>query len=402
MVQQPPLPTQATCLLFVGAARRPSFVVENCRVRLKELAPSEVLVRVRLAGLCASDVRRFISEDAHDECALVPGHEAVGDVIASRRPGIEVGVRVVFSSSNWCSTCEWCRRGAHVACENVTKYGHPPLASLSESELGGTLSSHVLLRAGTAVCPVPTSVSDGHALLASCALATVLAGVLRLTTCHMPMLLLDRNKMAGEDAAATAESAEGESRTKPTALVQGCGLVGVLACAVLSEMGFRVFCEDFNVSRLRLASKFHAQPVFREAGPLTPSASLPERVDAVVVAIGSRLDYSDPYPSPPLLQGQLLRPGGALLLLGQPRYSAFGKGATLEAADIYGRDLCVIGASEYEPDHLKDAVQFLESTEGKFPYSELLSPVYPLSDFQNALTSALERKFLRVVVRPMY
>ncbi|XP_071447612.1 uncharacterized protein [Hetaerina americana] len=387
MVRQPALPTHATCLLFVGPSRRPCFVVERCRVPFEELGNSEVLIRVRLAGLCHADARRFVhapggAADFTD--ALIPGHEAVGDVVASQRPGVDVGARVVFSAFNWCMECDCCRQGAHVACENATKYGgQPPWA------LGGTLSSHVLLRGGTAVCAVPPAVPDARALLAACPLAAAIAGVRRL-------LLLLPGRVEGGTAGQRGDDG-GRPAPPPTALVQDCGggLVGILACAVLAESGFMVFCEGGDVSRLRLAAKFRANPVFKDAGPLTPSATLPDRLDVVVMAFGVD-GAGSPRTAGPHAR---LRAGGCLLLLGQPPPGG-GSGTTLEAGAILAKGLSVIGNSEYEPDNLQDAVQFLEATGGKFPYDELLSPVYGMTDFQSALASALDGKFLRVVVRP--
>lgn len=259
--------------------------------------------------------------------------------------------------------------------------------------LNGTLSSHVVLRKGTAIAVVPQSVSDGPALLAACPLAIAFSGVLRVLRCHHPTV----SKHEEEDP----------SVTQPLALVQGCGLLGILTCAVLVENGFKVFCTDPNISRLHLASKFSAQPIFRETGPLTPSAVLPAQLDLVVHACGGGRTESDHQhaqhsplavsPSSSLSEAvnKLLRPGGTLLLIGHSSSTS-----SIPITTISEKGLCVIGASGYEPSNLLDAVNFLTATEDKYPYNELLSPAYGLLDFQNALTSALEKKFLRVVVRP--
>jgi L-iditol 2-dehydrogenase len=69
--------------------------------RETELREGEVLLRVLAGGICGSDVPNFkgaLSVVSPPSAARVPGypmHEVVGEVVASRFPGISPGVRVV-------------------------------------------------------------------------------------------------------------------------------------------------------------------------------------------------------------------------------------------------------------------------------------------------------------------
>ena len=70
-------------------------------------APDEALVRVRLAGICRTDVeitRGYLGFRG------TPGHEWVGEVVAASEPAL-VGARVVGEINLACSRCDWCARG---------------------------------------------------------------------------------------------------------------------------------------------------------------------------------------------------------------------------------------------------------------------------------------------------
>ncbi len=81
-------------------------------------AAGEVLVRVRLAGICATDLeiaRGYLSFTG------VPGHEFVGTVVA----GAErlKGKRVVADINCVCGACDMCCRGLPHHCRRRTVLG---------------------------------------------------------------------------------------------------------------------------------------------------------------------------------------------------------------------------------------------------------------------------------------
>jgi threonine dehydrogenase-like Zn-dependent dehydrogenase len=78
----------------------------------------EALVRVRLAGICRTDVeitRGYLGFRG------TPGHEWVGEVAAASDPAL-VGARVVGEINLACGRCEWCARdlGRHCPTRRVT------------------------------------------------------------------------------------------------------------------------------------------------------------------------------------------------------------------------------------------------------------------------------------------
>ncbi len=92
-------------------------------VAVPMIGPGDVLVRVRVALTCGTDVKVF-RRGYHARMIVPPavfGHELAGDVIAT---GDEVtqfrkGDRVVAANSAPCDTCYFCRRGVQNLCEDL-------------------------------------------------------------------------------------------------------------------------------------------------------------------------------------------------------------------------------------------------------------------------------------------
>jgi len=82
--------------------------------------PGEALIRVRMAGLCNTDLELM---RGYMRFRGVPGHEFVG--VVERAPGAEVweGRRVVGDINAACGVCATCRAGQHTHCPQRTTLG---------------------------------------------------------------------------------------------------------------------------------------------------------------------------------------------------------------------------------------------------------------------------------------
>lgn len=92
-------------------------------VPLPELGPGELLVRVKTALTCGTDVKVF-RRGYHARMIVPPalfGHELAGDVaqVGSGVSKFRVGQRVVAANSAPCGTCFFCRRGQANLCEDL-------------------------------------------------------------------------------------------------------------------------------------------------------------------------------------------------------------------------------------------------------------------------------------------
>lgn len=102
-------------------------------IRLEDVArpapgPGEVLVAVRAAGICGSDLHYF----AHGRCGnfvpsrpFIPGHEFAGEVVAHGEGAAAppIGTRVAVDPSRPCGRCALCREGRYNLCPSMVYLG---------------------------------------------------------------------------------------------------------------------------------------------------------------------------------------------------------------------------------------------------------------------------------------
>jgi L-iditol 2-dehydrogenase len=86
-------------------------------------AAGEVLMKVRAASICGSDVSRVLN--GHRLYPLILGHEAAGEVVEvglGEDPGL-VGMRSAMAPLIPCMLCSYCRQGLYSACTNYSFLG---------------------------------------------------------------------------------------------------------------------------------------------------------------------------------------------------------------------------------------------------------------------------------------
>lgn len=330
----------------------------------EQLGPGEVLVRVQLATLCGSDLHT-IDGRRHEPTPAILGHEGVGTVLncgAGRTDLIE-GARVTWSIADACGTCAPCTVfDLPQKCDQLFKYGHATTAD--GHGLNGTYATHVILRRGTRIVPLPDALSDQIAVPANCALATV-ANILS----HVP-------------------------ERSSSVLVQGAGLLGLYACAWLRDRGVEhVFCTDPLAARRQLSERFGATPLATVDENATQRleqvrAVAPHGVDAVLELSG------EPSVVPEAISH--LRAGGVYVLAGMVHPASDLGGLTGE--QIIRKCLTLRGVHNYGPHHLEQGVAFLQRTRGQLPYEDLVSPPVPLSRLSEAIELSAGRKWCRVSI----
>src|SRR5262245_39538098 len=133
--------------------------------RVPSPGPGEVLIRVRRAGICGSDMHYF----EHGRCgSFVPdrpfilGHELVGDVaeVAQGVDALTVGNRVVINPARACRTCDFCRQKRLNLCPNTVMLG----SASTSPPVDGAFAEFVVARSDQ--CHhIPPQLDDGLAAL---------------------------------------------------------------------------------------------------------------------------------------------------------------------------------------------------------------------------------------------
>ncbi len=99
--------------------------LEDRQLSVRQIAkpvppPAEALVRVRLAGICATDLELV---RGYYPYSGVLGHEFVGEIVQAAGAARRVGQRVVGEINAACGQCDTCRRGDRTHCQNRTVLG---------------------------------------------------------------------------------------------------------------------------------------------------------------------------------------------------------------------------------------------------------------------------------------
>ena len=125
----------------------------------------EVLMRVRAAGLCGTDVDIIDGHLKPPKMPMVPCHEIAG-VVEETGPEVRAvnkGDRVVLSWVGWtCGYCDYCQGGRENMCINVVNPGFTADGGFAE----------FVKAAATHVVKIPDNVSFEEAACATCAVVT--------------------------------------------------------------------------------------------------------------------------------------------------------------------------------------------------------------------------------------
>jgi alcohol dehydrogenase, propanol-preferring len=125
-------------------------------------AATELLVRVRVCGVCRTDLHLAEGDVPPRRPGVVPGHEAVGEVVGVGadvtrfRAGDRVGIAWLRHT---CGQCRWCRAGAENLC---------PRSAYTGWDADGGYAEYATVPAAYAY-PVPSSFDDVHAAPLLCA-----------------------------------------------------------------------------------------------------------------------------------------------------------------------------------------------------------------------------------------
>ena len=102
---------RAMVLEATGSGLRPMELAEP------EPRQGQVLLRVRACGVCRTDLHVVDGELPRPQLPLVPGHQVVGEVVASSGR-FAVGERVGVPWLGWtCDSCRYCRTGRENLCD---------------------------------------------------------------------------------------------------------------------------------------------------------------------------------------------------------------------------------------------------------------------------------------------
>ena len=193
-------------------------------VPVPALGSGEVLVAVRAAGICGSDIPRVYRTGAHRH-PLIPGHEFSGEVVelGENVDRSWLGKRVGVFPLIPCRSCEPCRRKQYEMCRNYDYLG---------SRRDGGFAEYVAVPVWNLLA-LPQSVSyEEAAMLEPMAVAV---HAMRRMLSESDIWISENGKRAGFAGEAEAEKKAGNI----SVAVCGLGTIGLLLLMFLKEAGIR-------------------------------------------------------------------------------------------------------------------------------------------------------------------
>lgn len=328
--------------------------VELRRIPRPAPGPGQVMLAVRAAGICGTDLHIY-----HDEYPTQPpvvlGHElagevaAVGDGVTTVAPGERVTTETYF---HLCGTCRFCRSGQPNLCPERRSIG---------SGVNGGFSEYVIVPERN-VHRLPDDVSFQEGALTE-PLACVVRGALELP------------KLSVGDVA----------------VISGPGAIGLLTLQVTLAAGATVVMLGAGADGRRLS-------LARELGA-TAAIDITEDDAAPVVqdltsGWGADIVYECSGAGPAAL-GLLdhVRRGGQYAQIG-----LFGKPVAWDLDRVCMKELRVTGSNATVPSAWRAALRLLES--GKVRTGPLISDVYPLGAWQEAFARFERRDGVKLLLDP--
>ncbi len=265
-------------------------------VKVVQMKPADVLVRIKAAGLCHTDLE-VIDGSLRTPMPILLGREAAG-IVEQTGPeacGVEVGDHVVLSWNPHCGDCFYCGRDLPILCEDYPagsqkalhfdRDGRARLAdgrTLHQLMYLGTFSEYAVVSNQEAVA-VPAAIRFEQACLLGCGI------------------------MTGAGAALNV-------RYGDAVMVIGCGAVGLAAVqgARLEGAG-TIIAVDLDDGKLSLARRDGAAQCVNarqdDAVAAAHAATGGRGVDAVFEAAGSQAAFG--------MSIEAVRPGGEVIWLGK-------------------------------------------------------------------------------------
>ncbi len=321
-----------------------------------EIKQGEVLVKVKVCGLCGTDIGKIVNKTVSPGTVL--GHEAVGEIVALGEgvKKFKEGDRVFFAHHVPCFNCHYCRHSNYTLCPQFKTTNIDP----------GGFSEYVrvpYLNVEKTMFCLPKNLSYEEASLIE-PLATVLKSVNKC------------NVLPGD-----------------TVVIVGLGPIGILHLLLFKNLkAGKLVGLDIQKERLKIAGKFGADMVInsQEEDFLKIIKNLTGKrgADFVIVTAGNVQAIETAL--------SIVREGGKIILFAGCSPETF---LRIDPNLIYHSEVVLEGSYSSTPLEQKMVLELLMG--GKIKIKEFITHRFPLKNLSEAVKLAREGKnCLKIIITP--
>jgi threonine dehydrogenase-like Zn-dependent dehydrogenase len=312
--------------------------------------PENLLLQVKMVGLCGSDLNSFRGENPMVSFPRIPGHEVAATIMegSAAQPSLSVGVNVTLSPYTNCGRCASCRRGRPNACQFNETLG---------VQRDGALTEFISM-------PPEKLFPANLSLKELCLVEPLTVGFHAI--------------------------ARGRVTSADTVAVFGCGGVGLGAIAAARFRGATVIGIDLDELKLQIARSAGAQHTIH-----TARESLHQRLlelsnghgpDVVVEAIGLPETFRSAVEE--------------VAFTGRVVYIGYAKEPVAYETRLFvQKELDILGSRNALPEDFTEVIRMLE--DHRFPVEDAVSSIVTLEETPGILNawSANPARFTKIMVR---
>ena len=327
-------------------------------IRIKPLSKGEVLVKVKSALTCGTDVKTF--RRGHPVLIKqVPsgfGHEFAGIVekIGEGVDNVKVGDRVVAANSAPCGECFYCRHEEYNLCENLDL-------------LNGAYAEYIVVPERIVkknMLIIPDDLSFDKAAFCE-PLANVVHGIERT------------NIKAGQ-----------------TVGIIGIGPIGLMFARLAKLKGANTIVAGRNPLKLKMAEEFaHADEIIdlnRYPNPEKIFKEFTEEkkgLDVAVECVGLPEIWERIF--------SCVRPGGTVHFFGGCKS---GSTVTFDTTRMHYGDIKLMSVFHHTPQYFRQALDYIAS--GEVEVEKLITNTLALKDVEFAMKQHIEGKAIKFLIKP--
>lgn len=306
----------------------------------------EALLRVKMVGMCGTDLNTFRGRNAMVSFPRVPGHEVAAEVVEGGGK-LAAGTAVTISPYTSCGSCPSCQRGRVNACQFNETMG---------VQRDGAMTEYISVPVEK-LYPAKLSLKE---------------------------LCLVEPLTVGFHAAARGRVTEDD-----TVAVFGCGGVGLGAIASAAFRGAETIAIDMDDAKLEIARKAGAKHLIH-----SKNEDLHERLTAITCGRGPDV-MIEAIGLPQTFRAAVEE----VAFTGRVVYIGYAKEPVAYETRLFvQKELDILGSRNALPENFREVIRMLEAK--RFPVEDAVSAIVPMEDAARMLSEWSEApgKFTKIMV----